>query len=218
MANSTRYNSLVTRIDQLNVHLLPVIDPTVSYSEKDIDLTRAFCLLCHAEIEAYLEDFTLEVVTKAFNQWNTDKKSISPIIFHLIYSYTGQKEAPYSMVHKSFLSLKKTIETNNGIKEHNLISFFKPIGFEVDPTLRTVLNEFGKTRGQIAHTSFHTQSPLDPATEKATVELIKVGLKSFDDDLTNYELSGMVAETPVWMQWKKLGLVNRFKILFFGKL
>lgn len=89
MANSTRYNSLVTRIDQLNVHLLPVIDPTVSYSEKDIDLTRAFCLLCHAEIEAYLEDFTLEVVTKAFNQWNTDKKSISPIIFHLIYSYTG---------------------------------------------------------------------------------------------------------------------------------
>jgi hypothetical protein len=219
MATSTRYNTLVARINQLESHLLPLVNTTGAYSDKDQDMIRSYCLLCHAETEAYLEDFTLEIVTKAYAKWILNKTIISPIIFHLAYSYNNKsKELPYSMIVQSYSNLKKTIEGNNGIKENNLIGFFRPIGFEIDPTLKAILNNFGKTRGQIAHTSFQTQQSLDPATEKSNLNLILQGLKTFDEELNNYENSGVINRTPVTMQWDKYGFVNRLKILFTGKI
>ena len=41
--------------------------------------------------------------------------------------------------------LQDTIKKNNGIKDNNLICFFKPIGYEIDPTLQSTLNNYGKT-------------------------------------------------------------------------
>lgn len=218
MATSSKFNSLALRIGQLEGHLLPAINPTGAYSDKEQDLIRSYCLLCHAEIEAYLEDYSLEVITRAFSKWNLDKTKISPIIFHLAYSHNGKsKEPPYSMVVQSFQSVKKTIETNNGIKENNLNGFFRPIGFDIDPTLKSTLNDFGKTRGQIAHTSFQTQQPFDPTNEKNQVNQIINGLKSFDEELDNYESLGVVNNSPVTMQWDRYSLIQRLKILFTGR-
>lgn len=207
MATSIRFNSLKSRVSQLEIHLLPTIDPTLSYSDKDRDLTRAFCLLCHAELEAYLEDITKEIIDRAYTKWNLDKTIISPIIFHLAYNYKQEsgkpKDSPYSMVCKSYIALQDTIKKNNGIKDNNLICFFKPIGYEIDPTLQSTLNNYGKTRGDIAHTSFSTQQPLDPATEKSNINQILSALAIFDEELTVYEASGNLSRTPVNMIWTR---------------
>jgi hypothetical protein len=205
MPTSLRYNNLVARITQLESHLLPAIDQTLNYSDKDRDLTRAFCLLCHAELEAYIEDITKEVVGRAFSKWKADKKIISPIIFHLAYNYKQEngkpKEAPYNMVFKSYNTLIETINKNNGIKENNLLGFFRPIGYEIDPTLQSTLNDYGKNRGDIAHTSFNTQQPLDPATEKNNIRQILNALATFDNELNDYEANGTLNRTPVNMSW-----------------
>src|SRR4051794_11629231 len=130
MPTSALYNILSARLNQLAAHLLPIIDPSLNYSDKDRDLTRAYCLLCHAEIESYFEGIVLKVATDAYTRWFKNKQIISPIIFHLAYSYKpegGKKEPPFSMVVKSFNNLKSTISNNNGIKEANTTNLLRPI-------------------------------------------------------------------------------------------
>lgn len=216
---SDRYKTLVERINQLEGHLLPLVNQTGEYNFKDQDLIRSFCLLCHAEIESYLEDYSFEIISKAFKKWEINKINISPIIFHLAFSYNGKsKELPYSMVVQNYQVVIKIIKSNNGIKENNLNCFFRPIGFDIDPTLKSILNDFGISRGQIAHTSFQTQQPLDPISESGNVNLILQGLKTFDEELKVYENSGELNRNSVIMQWDKYSLRQRLKILFTGRL
>ncbi|WP_026899355.1 HEPN domain-containing protein [Daejeonella oryzae] len=218
MAVSHTYTTTFARIHQLEAHLLPPINPMGTYTDKDQDLLRAYCLLCHAEFEAYLEGITLQVVTRAYNKWLTDKSVISPIIFQLAYNFASKiKDVPYSLVVKSYLEYKKSIEGNHGIKENNLSNFFRPIGFEMDSLLKATLHNFGGARGEIAHTSFSTQQPLDPATEKANVVQILNGLRLFDDELDVYESLGTLSRSPKSMQWSKFNLLQRIKILFTGQ-
>ena len=199
MPTSALYNTLSARLTQLDGHLLPPIDPTLNYSDKDRDLTRAYCLLCHAEIESYIEGIILQVATDAYTKWFANKQIISPIIFHLAYS---------------FKNLEAAISSNNGIKEPNTTSLLKPIGFEMDTTLQSTLHGFGKTRGQIAHTSFQTQQPLDPATEKANINQILTALQLFDTDIVDYEQNGTLNRTPVNMQWGAKSIWQKIKDFF----
>lgn len=218
MAISAIYTTTYLRINQLGAHLLPPINPIGAYTDRDQDMIRAYCLLCHAEFEAYLEGITLTVVTRAYDKWKANKTFISPIIFHLAYHNTTKiKDTPYSLVVKSYLEFKKTIDGNHGIKENNLANFFKPIGFEMDSVLKATLNNFGGARGEIAHTSFSTQQPLDPATEKGTVNLILNGLKDFDNELDEYESLGTLSRSPKSLQWSKYTFFQRIKILFTGE-
>lgn len=220
MQTSTRYNALVARIAQIQTHLLPAVRADLSYSNQELDLTRAFCLLCHAEFEAYLEDIALEVTKIAIDKWKTNKEDITPIIFHLAYSYRNEvgkkREPPYNMVMLAYKDLEAKVKKNNGIKEDNLAGFFTPIGFSVDSTLQTTLNDYGSTRGQIAHTSFHTQQPLDPSTERSKVALIMSGLRVMDIDLFNYERTGTSQRKAIHIHWR-LSLRDRIRILFKGK-
>jgi hypothetical protein len=221
MATSTRYKTLESRITQIDDHLLPAVKPDLSYTDKDQDLIRSFCLLCHAEFEAYLEDITLEIATLAIEKWKKKKEEITPIIFHLAYSFRNEagkkREPPYSMVILSYEDLKSKVKKNNGIKEENITNFFRPLGFSVDSTLQTTLTDYGITRGQIAHTSFHTQQPLDPSTEKSRVKLILSGLAALDIDIFSYESTGTVGHKPVYMYWDKLSFLERIRILFTGR-
>ncbi|WP_259070387.1 HEPN domain-containing protein [Mucilaginibacter sp. X4EP1] len=216
MAVSARYNQFVNRVARIE-SLLPAIDPTGAYTERDTDLIRSYCLLCHAEIEAYLEDIALEVVDRAMTTWNNNQSIITPIIFHLAFSYK-KFEMPFSMVHQGYQQLKRTIEKNHGIKEDNLNSFFRPIGVNIDTTLTNTLTSFGRTRGEIAHSAFHTQSQLDPLSEKNNVNQIISGLATFDEDLSNYERSGNLPRTPIITQWRPFTFTERLKILFTGTI
>lgn len=217
MANSLKFTALERRIQELEDNLLPAINPTATYSVSDQDLVRSYCLLCHAEIEAYIEGITDETITKAFTKWEADRQNISPIIFHLAYSYKAEKKEPvYSMISIAYNQLKKVIEKNHGIKEDNLNNFFKPIGFQMDNVLTTTLNDFGKTRGQIAHTSFHTQQPLDPSIKRNSIKSIMQGLKLFDTELINYESLGDLPRTAIIIPWKKMSFIERCIFVFTG--
>lgn len=217
MAKSSRYITLETRVAELENNLLPAVNPLGTYTPKEQDLIRAFCLLCHAEIEAYIENYASDIIDKAFNDWNSNKEVITTIIFHLTFN-CRTKDVPYSMVHRAYLELKKTINSNNGIKENSLTNIFRPIGFEIDPLLKSTLNDFGKNRGEIAHTSFQTQSTLDPLTEKNNVKQILQGLIVFDEELHNYANNGVVNNTPTNMHWNPYSFKQRLKILFWGRI
>ncbi|MCD7972667.1 MAG: hypothetical protein LUG18_08360 [Candidatus Azobacteroides sp.] len=212
---STKYQMLETRIRELETNLLPPSNPLGSYTSKEQDFIRAYCLLCHAEIEAYIEDYTSEIIDLAFESWSANKAVLNTIIFHLTYN-CKTKDTPYSMANLAYKDLKKTIKSNNGIKENNLMNIFRPIGFEVDPLLKSTLNDFGKNRGEIAHTSFQTQSTLDPLNEKKNVKQILNGLKDFDQELYDYVHNGVICNIPQNMQWNKYTWKQRIKIFCFG--
>lgn len=222
MANSILYTNFLQRISDLETHILPPISPTLSYTAKDEDLTRSYCLLCHAEIEAYIESIILSTATSAYNRWTSDKTKVTPIIFHMAYNYkqlaNKPKEPPYSMVAHTFHALQKSIASNNGIKEDNLNVILKQIGFDIDPPLALLLTNFGRNRGTIAHTSISTQQPLDPATEKNNVTQIVTALRVFDEDIIDYEATGNINNTPVNMAWDKLNFWQRLKYLFLGRI
>jgi len=221
MANSTRYNDLESRISQIEGHLLPAISVTGVYSVKEDDLTRAYCVLCHAEIEAYLEDILRETTKKVYDRWMLNKDIIHPILLHLAFTYKLKEKAkdnPASTIAKSYISYGKVIDGNNGVKDHNLTNLLVPIGFNIDGPLRATLEDFGKRRGEIAHASFKTHSVLDPATERSRIKLIVDGLKEFDDGLISYEISGIVNRMPAYMYGRKLSLLQRLSFLFGYRL
>jgi hypothetical protein len=207
MALSPRFNTLKARVNQIENHLLPTINPTGMYTDKDQDLTRSYCILCHAEIEAYIEDIVRATTKASYDKWMINKHKIHPIIFHLAYNYKQEsgkpKEPPYAMVTQSFRNINKAIDKNNGIKEENINQLTKPIGFEVDNTLATTLSSFGRTRGDIAHQSFQTQQPLDPITQKNNIKNILIGLEDFDMNLSDYEVTGNISNAPFNLQWSK---------------
>jgi hypothetical protein len=218
---SAKYGTLVSRISTIEANLLSSISPTITaYTIKDEDMVRSYCLLCHAEIEAYLETYTLEIVKDAFDSWKLDKTIISPIIFHLTFHHCKEltkNELPYSITHLAYSELCKKINGNNGLKDDNVKSFLKPIGFEMDPVLLIELTGFGKIRGDIAHQSFQTQQPLDAATQKSRINGIVSNLEIFDTDLKTYESTGDWKNKPVNIMWTSYSFWQRLRYLFTGK-
>lgn len=207
MSCSIFYTDLSNRINRLEQNLLPPIDPLLQYSDKDIDLTNAFYLLCHVEIEVYIENIVRKVVEDAFNKWNNDKEIISPIIFHLALNYkqgiNKPREHPYSMIYITYKELIKDIDKNNGIKEQNIDNLLRPIGFVMDPTLKTTLSNYGNVRGRIAHHSYDPQNPSDPAIAKGNTQQILHGLSVFDTEITQYELTGTTNRLPIYLNLRK---------------
>ena len=73
---------------------------------------------------------------------------------------------------------------NHGIKEANVIAMLYPLGFteaDLDTTLLATLNSYGANRGSTAHQAAHTQQPIDPKSEKETVNLILTEFKKLDE-------------------------------------
>lgn len=224
MATSSRYTELTNRISQIEAHLLPP-EKTTGYTDQDQDLIRAYCLLCHAEIEAYFEDIVISAADEAIATWTKDKTVVTPIIFHLAYTLKmspekGKDFPPYQMVHLAYVNLKKLVDSNNGIKENNIQPLFKPLGYELEPILQTSLNDLGKKRGQIAHTSFKTHTVLDPKTEKKNLAQILNEMAVFDLDLATYKTKGLSSKVPFNMRLGELSFSfkERIRILFTGKL
>jgi hypothetical protein len=209
MPSSTRFQQLDTRIKEIETNLLPAINIAGNYSNQEIDFTRSYCLLCHAEIEAYLEDITLEVVRVIFTFWKSNNSQIPDFIFNMVCYYKNKSEMKGSasqIVHLSMKAFEDAINKNHGIKSHNLDNIFLPIGYSMDKTLMTVLHSFGDTRGDIAHKSFQTQQQIDPQTEKNNINTIVKELAKFDSDffknITPTNTSGLKNITRTW--WQKL--------------
>jgi hypothetical protein len=83
---SQRFRILTDRITELRLHLLPdPFDPTGSYpNEGEIRTkTLAFRLLCHAELESYLEDRAIGIAKATWTAWEK-KRFVSATTVHLL--------------------------------------------------------------------------------------------------------------------------------------
>src|SRR6185312_3872597 len=75
MPQSRRYRLLASRLEQLRRTMLPRrFSPKGDYSAAQLDRTRGYRLLAHAEVEAFIEDKASELVSRAFNAWRSDSK------------------------------------------------------------------------------------------------------------------------------------------------
>jgi hypothetical protein len=191
---SQRYAYLRHRMDELRSHLLfflpaPPLSKT-TYSAQELDLTRSYIVLAHAEIEAYCEDLVVATINRA-RQPYTAKQKITPVLRKIIAYYIGKHRKSWSevtlpssgVVDAAFESYTSTIRENHGVKRENLERLLYPLGV-AEPSLNATwlaqMDSFGSNRGAWAHRSIRAINPPDPSSELATVNQLLQGLLQVD--------------------------------------
>jgi hypothetical protein len=206
MPTSIRFRQLRSELRRLRLHLLPDRwDPTGSYSDRQLDRARAYRILAHAEIEAFIEDVALAKVEQRYVEWQTAQKPSYVIICVVAATVLGWADAETIDKGLPVLSLSKLntkgdsinlvidgavkqyqeiVSNNNGIKSGNLKRLLMPIGIALSDLSGTWLNtmdSFGGRRGSVAHSSrVGLKSVPDPQDENATINLLLQGLKDLD--------------------------------------
>lgn len=196
MPKSARFRILTKELNRLKKQFIPKINPTGSYSNRQLALTLAYRVLVHAEIEAYLEDRVWEVVLNAKKNWDSQGKTCRTLICLLAFSGQMMEVPPDTLspskgskkvlevkikinkkIDSAIESFKRVIDHNHGIKEANILALLVPIGINSDDLASdwlATMNTFGEERGVVAHTSATSttiQTP-DPANELRRVEQI----------------------------------------------
>lgn len=178
------YSKLLDRFQKLNKALLPkVASPIGNYRDSTYERTRAYKVLTHAEIEYYFEQTVLAIANTAFTKWTTSNKSSKTITALVAYNQVMPCPLPDSKggncsshtleerVSKSYQSFCALVNSkNHGIKETNILNLVLPVGFietDLSDDLLLALNNYGTTRGLIAHSTRATQrlSPKDVKDE-----------------------------------------------------
>lgn len=196
MTLSKRYDTLRIRLELLETHYVEELYEKSDLGEledRDYDLCRGYRVLCHAEIESYLEDRAEELLIFSINQWKKEKKITKSLLslfsyFKFIENHNTNLETKIGKICNDFRS--EVIKQNHGLKEANLKNLFKPLGIDfssndLDQTWINTMNSYGESRGITAHTSYQTQRPIDLTTERTNLEQIKEGLEHLDQLVNN---------------------------------
>jgi hypothetical protein len=195
MGFSKRFKQLDKRLKTLRAHFLPAaFSPIGQYTVKEYDFARAYLVLAHAEIEAFIEDRAKERVDIVFGRWNRAGR-VSEVIRALIAFHNIQLRRPWKLIDNSARSVRSAVNSyfgvlknNHGVREENLLKVLFPIGIgpkEIKTTWLATMDSFGVERGSIAHTSIKTQQPIDPEGEfKKIREQVLPGLKRLDRKLS----------------------------------
>lgn len=187
MPQSRQLRSLAKRVLQLERDLLPRIRPLGNYTLREQDQIRAFRLLAHAEMEAFLEEAAVAIVDAAQKRYKASTKPNR--VMKALWQTFGREGLPrggadaYEVASKRYTN---QVKKNNGLKEQNICSMFLPLGIDhgvLDLTWLASMDSFGSKRGQVAHSSFKVQSMLDPAVEGAEVRQLMAGIGIFDQNL-----------------------------------
>lgn len=193
---SRRFRQLERRLRDLRHNFLPPdFEPTGDYPEAQADMTRAYRMLSHAEIESCIEDIARETVILACKRWSNSHRFSRPLLS--LVAYCG--DAPIQMkdaaattvrptreVRDSIETAKKryssTVHWNNGIRAKNVRELLLPTGVgehELDSVWLTTIDSFGASRGETAHLPATVTAP-DPKNEFETVTAIAQGLGRID--------------------------------------
>lgn len=194
MARSRRFRTLISRLTTLQDHFLPKQFSMIGqYSPRQYDLAKAYVLLVHAEIEAFLEDRSRERAKKLEKTWLA-KARRSKGIRQLIHSHNVHTKQPWQPIDWSPAKVTSAINfyiwsvnNNNGIKEKDICHMFFPLGIEYnnfDATWLANMNSYGTARGRFAHSSIKTHQPVDPKDELNKVKSIVKGLAKLDKKLS----------------------------------
>lgn len=195
MAYSARYKALEGRLATLRKHFIPsAFSKSGLYTSKQLDDARAYRLLCHAELEHYLEERTLEIADLSFRLWITKSRSSSPLISILSNVIGEQNGLPKKLgtnndtnkiVSRVVAQYRHAVLTNNGIRTSNILTLLLPIGIlegDIDPAWIATIDGFGAKRGTAAHTTSISYQ-IDPKDELQTIAQIVLGIKDIDQRL-----------------------------------
>lgn len=187
-SKTRRFKQLELAVKILN-KMLPPSNITGKYTMKQQTIIKAYRLLCHAEIEAYIEDIASDCITKAHTKWNNgQKKSVVLVNFFAIEGWSVEHQVKKDTNERlcQLISLyKQKIKDNNGLKEKNIKALFLPLGVDLTiiNTLMADLDALGVDRGAIAHTAMKTHSVLDPGVEQSRINQIVSGLEVLDNQV-----------------------------------
>lgn len=190
MPQSQQYKELKKAITKLN-RILPKAKVAGDYTFLEQVKVKSYRLLCHAEVEYFIEEVCRNSIEKVFLDWRQSKKNEKAYVLVHFFAILGwNNEKTISRDTTSRLGAlvndyKTALTKNHGIKESNLNSMLMPLGIDLDQytTLVNDLNTFGSDRGSIAHTAMTTHQILDPISEKNRVKQIVISLKDLDADL-----------------------------------
>lgn len=210
---SKEYKNLKKRLNEIKRHFIPKRSATGEYTDRQYDRMRAVRLLVHAEIESYLENWAVCILTNAQDKWKNYRKPSGVLMCLLSFSEYSFKSIPdtinslksqHNTPQKDILyqddideRVKQVVQRhyhaitkdNHGIKEKNLLKMFLPIGLENEEfhqsqALIFNLDSYGVNRGIVAHESAASQQPIDPVTEVQTIDTLLNNLKVFDEALS----------------------------------
>jgi hypothetical protein len=166
-----------------------------SYTPQELDLTRSYILLAHAEIEAFCEDLATAKAQSARETYDKFGK-VTPSLRRILSYYVGKQRRSWSdvlnppadIVRSAWQSHLSTIQSNNGVKRADLEKLFYPVGIiepHFDATWLTQMDLFGSNRGGWAHKSIMGVVNLpDPASEVYAVEKLLKGLSKLDQRMS----------------------------------
>jgi hypothetical protein len=175
MKISKRLQQLLKRLDKLEKHFLPSdgqFSLSGNYSEEQNDRTKAFLLLAHAELEAYIEDRAKSRADLAHIHWQRSGNCTFVLSRLLLHHQDELEPISQNTVTKAVNSYIDKVDKNHGIKEKNLLSLLLPIGLihrDLDTRLVTACNQLGRKRGQFAHASIKTHQQVDPKSERDNI-------------------------------------------------
>lgn len=169
------------------------------------ELTKAYILLIHSELEKYFEVMSVKIVKDCYSAYKKNgiiKKPLLSLASTNIY-IISKPESFSDDKRKEDISLSKRISNcvskfiiiakgNNGIKHKDVFALYWNLGFsedEIGKSLLLMLDDFGSKRGKIAHTgSMFNKTVLNYETEKKSVANIIIELEKFDKIIveTNY--------------------------------
>jgi hypothetical protein len=191
---SKRYTDLQRRLQELSRHLLSFLPPPpqskTSYTDQELDFTRSYIVLVHAEIEAFCEEMASEKARKAKQEFQANGK-VTPVLRRMVAYYVGKNRKSWNevaspapqTVDSAADSFLDGIRANHGVKRENLEKLFYPLGVP-EPKLNTTwlaqMDSFGSNRGGWAHKSIKALNPPDPHTELTTVNQLLQGLLQVD--------------------------------------
>lgn len=185
-----KYRELCKRINEIEKHLVSsfVAKNVMDLSERELDLCRGYKILCHAEIEYYLEEIARIVLNESLWCWRNDKKVTLPIVgLFGNYEKIETNDSINTKINKVTNDyLVKVIKGNHGIKEDNLKKIYVNLGIdtsEFDATWIAALSSYGISRGTIAHTSATAQTPINIQEAIADTNYILNGIELFEQEV-----------------------------------
>lgn len=200
--HTDKFIRLKSRLSRLKkVYLPSSFSPTGTYSDTVYERVRAYTVLSHAEMEYYFEEIALSIAEKAYTKWIQRQKASKPLLALVAYydgkyssipdAHDGNRsdETIDERIKKAYTSYNMQVRNrNNGIKEADILKVFLPIGIkisDIDENLLIELNNYGKQRGDIAH-STKSSNLTTPDDALNTVNTIIGLIDSFDELLHQY--------------------------------
>lgn len=194
------YDQLCKDVASAKKLLSKVKNDDVPSKEVDQLKAKAFVLLAHAALEAYIEDVSLEAAKHARKRFKKGAvcRSLIALVASCV-SFEVREKTRKSVIEdlatdldkfsdESVNWLTRLAHSNNGIRRENQKSLFLPIGVDpekVDVTTYAALDAFGVMRGEYAHKFQVVSVQTTPREIKSKVEGLVFGLAEYDRAVCN---------------------------------